>query len=65
MYLIVLLSLSAGCVLAGRLLFHYFQLESYQHPGYFRTIRRNALKAFLPGLAETLALSLSGLLSHI
>ena len=62
MYLIVLLSLSAGCVLAGRLLFHYFQLESYQHPGYFRTIRRNALKAFLPGLAETLALSLSGLL---
>ena len=57
--LILLFALSAGCVLAGRLLFHYFQLESYQHPGYFRTVRRNALKAFLPGLIETLVLVLS------
>ena len=56
--LILILSLSAGCVLAGRILFHYFQLESYQHPGYFRTIRRNALKAFLPGLIEALAWAL-------
>ena len=54
--LILVLSLSLGCVLAGRLLFHYFQLESYQHPGYFRTVRRNALKAFLPGLTEALVL---------
>ena len=60
--LILILSLSAGCVLAGRILFHYFQLESYQHPGYFRTIRRNALKAFLPGLIEALAWALSLLL---
>ena len=57
--LILLFALSAGCVLAGRLLFHYFQLESYQHPGYFRTVRRNTLKAFLPGLIETLVLVLS------
>ena len=57
--LILLFALSAGCVLTGRLLFHYFQLESYQHPGYFRTVRRNALKAFLPGLIETLVLVVS------
>ena len=57
--MILILSLSAGCVLAGRVLFHYFQLESYQHPGYFRTIRRNALKAFLPGLIEALVWVLS------
>ena len=38
-----------GCLLAGRNLFHYFQLESYQFPGYFRTVRRNLLKAVMPG----------------
>ncbi len=51
LYTIILITaLSGGCMLAGRLLFHYFQLESYQHPGYFRTIKRNFIKAFLPGL---------------
>ena len=48
--IILLASLSAGCLMAGRLLIHYFQLESYQHPGYFRTVRRNIGKAVLPGL---------------
>ena len=43
------MAVSAGCLAAGRILLHYFQLESYQFPGYFRTLRRNALKAFLPG----------------
>ena len=60
--LILMLSLSAGCVLAGRGLFHYFQLESYQHPGYFRTLRRNVLKSFLPGTIEAIVWALSLLL---
>ena len=41
--------IAAGSLLAGRMLFHYFQLESYQFPGYFRTVRRKLLKALLPG----------------
>ena len=41
-----------GCSLAaGWRLLHYFQLESYQLPGYWRSIRRNANKALLPPLA--------------
>ena len=44
------MGIAAGCLLAGRILLHYFQLESYQFPGYFRTIRRNLLKAILPGV---------------
>ncbi len=35
---------------ASRSLLHYFQLESYQFPGFFRTIRRNRAHALLPGL---------------
>ena len=41
---------AAGMVLASRLLLHYFQLESYQFHGYFRTVRRQWKKALLPGL---------------
>ena len=36
--------------MSARLLLHYFQLDSYQFPGYFRTLRRNLPKAVLPGL---------------
>ena len=43
-------AITAACLMAGRTLFHYFQLESYQFPGYFRTLGRNPGKAFLPGL---------------
>ncbi len=50
----VLAALAMSCVLASRTLFHYFQLESYQFPGYFRTLKRNPLKAILPGLLMTL-----------
>ncbi len=46
----VLAALALSCVLASRTLFHYFQLESYQFPGYFRTLKRNLLKSILPGL---------------
>lgn len=38
-----------GCILSSRLLIHYFQLESYQHHGYFQTVCRNARQAMLPG----------------
>ena len=47
---LVMAALALGCLLAAKRLIHYFQLESYQHPGYFRTLRRNLLKAVLPGL---------------
>ena len=61
MFLSVLLcmGLAAGCLLASKILLHYFQLESYQFPGYFRTIRRNILKAILPGVCMTVLLTVS------
>ncbi len=43
--------LAALLPMSGWRLLHYFQLESYQLPGYYRSIRRNAKKALLPGLA--------------
>lgn len=48
-YLLLALSPMAGCFFAQRGLVHYFQLESYQFPGYFHTLRRNWKRAFLPG----------------
>jgi len=52
----------AGCCVAGgwRLL-HYFQLESYQLPGYFRSIRRNSQKALIP----TAAMAAAGVLACV
>ncbi|MCR5567109.1 MAG: UDP-N-acetylmuramoyl-tripeptide--D-alanyl-D-alanine ligase [Clostridiales bacterium] len=44
------LAAAAGCLLAERILLHYFQLESYQFPGYFRTLKRNLFKSLLPGV---------------
>ena len=44
------LSMAASAVLAGRKLDHYFQLESYQFPGYYRTLSRNLLKAVMANL---------------
>ena len=40
------------CFFAARVLLHYFQLESYQFPGYFRTLNRNRKHAFLPGVCS-------------
>ena len=57
--LLLCLGIAAGCVLAGKILLHYFQLESYQFPGYFRTVRRNLLKALLPGFCMTVLLIVS------
>ena len=60
--LVLLACVAAGCLLAARLLIHYFQLESYQHPGYFRTVRRNIGKAFLPGFLMNVIMLLSSVL---
>jgi len=37
--------------LCGWRLLHYFQLESYQLPGFFRSVKRNAQRALLPTAA--------------
>ena len=44
--------------LSGWRLLHYFQLESYQFPGYFRTLKRNIVRAVTPGLIMTVYLTL-------
>ena len=53
----LIVSAAAGSLLAGRSLMHYFQLESYQFPGYFRTLRRNLTKTVLPGAVMTVYLT--------
>lgn len=62
------LSVVASCLVAERRLIHYFQLESYQFPGYFRSVRRNLPGACLPGLllaaAETALIALFGWFVH-
>ena len=55
--IIICMGIAAGCLAAGRILLHFFQLESYQHPGYFRTVRRNLVKAILPGVFMFLLVS--------
>lgn len=45
------LVLTACCIACGWRLLHYFQLESYQLPGYKRSVRRNAMRAALPPVA--------------
>ncbi len=52
------LGVSISSLLAGRSLLHYFQLESYQFPGYFRTLRRNFVRAITPGCIMTVYLTL-------
>ena len=54
------LAVAAACLLASRGLIHYFQLESYQFPGYFRTLKRNWKNALLPGLLLTAVLLVAG-----
>ncbi len=50
--------IAAASLLASRSLMHYFQLESYQFAGYFRTLRRNWLRAVCPGVLMTVYLTL-------
>lgn len=59
----LMVAVGAASLVACRSLIHYFQLESYQFPGYFRTLRRNWLRALLPGtLLTAAALAGTGLL---
>ena len=51
--LLAVAGMAVGCVLASRTLIHFFQLESYQLPGYWKSLRRNAPKDLLPGLYLT------------
>ena len=40
---------TTGMVLAARVLLHFFQLESYQFQGYFKTVARQWSRACAPG----------------
>ncbi len=55
---ILALGVGVSSLLASRSLLHYFQLESYQFPGYFRTLKRNLLRAVLPGCVMAVYLTL-------
>ena len=46
------------CFFASKTLLHYFQLESYQFAGYFRTVKRNWRHSLLPGVCVFAALFL-------
>ncbi len=47
--LITVLIPALGCFFAARGIIHYFQLESYQFPGYYHTLNRNPVHSYLPG----------------
>ncbi len=47
------LGVAGGCTLASRSLIHLFQLESYQFPGYRKSIQRNWRRSLAPGLMMT------------
>ena len=45
---------SAAGLMACRPFFHWFQLESYQFPGYFRTLKRQGFHSVVPGIVMAL-----------
>ena len=47
------LGVAGGCTLASRSLIHLFQLESYQFPGYRKSVQRNWRRSLAPGLMMT------------
>ena len=55
---LIALGVALSSLTASRSLMHYFQLESYQFPGYFRTLKRNFLRAMIPGLVLAVYLTL-------
>ncbi len=55
---ILALGVGVSTLLAGRSLMHFFQLESYQFAGYFRTLKRNFLRMALPGCIMAVYLTL-------
>ena len=42
-----------GCLFAATSLIHWFQLESYQFPGYFRTLKRQSIRGWTSGILMT------------
>ena len=56
--MIICAGIAAASLLASRSLMHYFQLESYQFAGYFRTLKRNWKRAVLPGIIMAVYLTL-------
>lgn len=46
------------CFFAAKGIIHYFQLESYQFPGYYHTLNRNPVHSYLPGVCATVASAL-------
>ena len=55
---IICAGIAAASLLASRSLMHYFQLESYQFAGYFRTLKRNWKRAVLPGIIMAVYLTM-------
>ncbi len=52
---VITLSLVLCSVLSARSILHFFQLESYQFPGYFRTLARNPVHSLMPGVLAVAA----------
>ena len=48
--LLPVIAVCYGSLLLARRLLHYFQLESYQFRGFFKTLLRQLDRALLPGL---------------
>ena len=48
--IIAVLIPSCICFFAAKGIIHYFQLESYQFPGYYHTLNRNPVHSYLPGV---------------
>ncbi|MBE5793608.1 MAG: UDP-N-acetylmuramoyl-tripeptide--D-alanyl-D-alanine ligase [Clostridiales bacterium] len=46
------------CFFAAKGIIHYFQLESYQFPGYYHTLNRNPVHSYLPGVCAAAASAL-------
>lgn len=54
-----------GCLFAARQLIHWFQLESYQFPGYFRTLKRQGIRGYAGSLLMSCAMMLGLTLMHL
>ena len=63
--LVLILFSAVACLLASQQLLHFFQLESYQFPGYFRSLKRNWKHALLPGAALAVTMTAGMLVFHL
>jgi len=66
----ILMLISSGLiagsgVLTGRQIFHWFQLESYQFPGFFRTIRRQGIGSLWPEILLAVILAGSAMMFRV